>query len=95
MWPLWPVNKIPCSALIGSWSSVPLLLPVARCRQGWADCMPGDACLEGKASRWRHSGLTANPCWQVFGRAAFEECGQYFRALRFSSEDAGKHKQVG
>lgn len=31
----------------------------------------------------------------MFGRAAFEECGQYFRALRFTSEDSGKHKQVG
>ena len=31
---------------------------------------------------------------QVFGRAAFEACGQHFRALRFSSEDAGKYKHV-
>jgi hypothetical protein len=31
---------------------------------------------------------------QVFGQAAFEQCGQYFRMLRFTSEDAGKHKQV-
>jgi hypothetical protein len=30
----------------------------------------------------------------VFGRAAFEEFGQYFRALRFTSEGEGKHKQV-
>ncbi len=31
---------------------------------------------------------------QVFGRAAFEEFGQYFRALRLTSEGEGKHRQV-
>ncbi|CAL8468957.1 g8498 [Coccomyxa elongata] len=31
---------------------------------------------------------------QVFGRAAFEEYGQYFRAMRLTSEGEGKHKQI-
>lgn len=31
---------------------------------------------------------------QVFGRAAFEESGRYFRAMRLTSEGEGKHKQI-